>query len=187
MKLEALSGMQNLPTWLRIAINHYGYITLIVLPAAVIALLLGIGGYNTLDLVVVAVLAIVVVAIWSRIHARQSPNAPRTTEALTEKIEQNGKYAMVALESEFCLSSTTVGARLSELEAAHPDKFQIFSLSIFKDPGKRLFEQYKAKVTPTYVLLDPHGKVVMDWPLVLPVEKVTYAVTQELKGQQGAQ
>jgi thioredoxin-related protein len=92
---------------------------------------------------------------------------------------------MVALESEFCLSSTTVGARLSALEAAHPDKFQIYALSIFKEPGKRLFKQYKGRVTPTYVLLDPRGKVVMNWPLVLPVEKVSYAVTQEIKGQRG--
>jgi hypothetical protein len=40
MKLEALSGMQNLPTWLRLAINHYGYITLVALPAVIVALLL---------------------------------------------------------------------------------------------------------------------------------------------------
>jgi thioredoxin-related protein len=171
--------MEKLPTPLRILINQYGFVTVPIVPLLILGIILGQNGWSFTDAAIMgAVLALIVVWWWTQ-HARQSANAPASTPSLLNEIGQSGKYAMLAFESEYCISSTTVGRRLSELESTHPDKFQIYELSIFKEPGKDLFKQYDGKVTPTYVLLNPEGQVMMEWPLVLPVERVTYALKQQ--------
>jgi thioredoxin-related protein len=178
-----MERMIDLPDWLRIPINRYGFILFVLMPAVIIALLLGIGGYTLVDAAIIVLMAVGVYALWWKIHARETPNIPNTSDSFMESLQRNGKYAMLAFESEFCLSSSNVGSRLAELEKEYPERFQIYALSIFKNPGKEMYDWYRCRVTPTYILLDPNGKVVMDWPLVLPVERVSYAVSQQLTGQ----
>jgi thioredoxin-related protein len=168
--------MQRLPDPILIPLNRYGYLTLPAIPLLIVLLLLGRDGFSLVDLGIIGAAVLLLVVFWSRTHARQSPNALENRDTLMSTIEETGKYALLAFESEFCLSSTTVGKRLMELEMAHPEKFQIYSFSILSAPGKELFKEMNGRVTPTYVLLDTKGKVVMDWPLVLPVERVVYEV-----------
>jgi thioredoxin-related protein len=171
--------MERLPTPLRILINQYGFITVPIVPVLLLAVILGQNGWTVTDVAILAAVMLAIFVWWWTQHAHQSTNAPASTPSLLNEIERSGKYAMLAFESEFCISSTTVGKRLSELETAYPNKFQIYELSIFKDPGKDLFKQYIGRVTPTYVLLNPEGQVMMEWPLVLPVERVAYALKQQ--------
>ncbi len=170
--------MSKLLYRLFVIINQYGFLSVPVPALILLAVILGLDGYTLGDGFVIGAAAATLALFWWRFHARQTANVPDNTDALQETINQNGKYALLAFESEFCLSSTTVGQRLAKLETMYPEKFQIYSLSVRKDPGKELFQQYEGRVTPTYVLLDPEGKEVMNWPLVLPVDRVTYAVTQ---------
>lgn len=177
-----MQGMEKLPTPLRVFINHYGFLSVPLIPLAILAYFLSRNGWDVTDGIILIAAVALFFVWWLTQHARQSANAPVDTPTLLNEIGQSGKYAMLAFESEFCISSTTVGKRLSELETAHPDTFQIYEISILKDPGKDLFKQYEGKVTPTYVLLNPEGKVMMEWPLVLPVERVTYALKQQETG-----
>jgi len=173
--------MIRLPRLLLIPINYFGWITIPVAVVIVVGALLGLDGFSAFDAVIVICLILVSGLLWWRYHARQSFNAPQNSQAVKDEIRQTGKYAMIAFQSEFCLSSTNVGQRLKALEDSYPAKFQIYELSILKDPGRELFQEYGGRVTPTYVLLDPRGHVVMDWPLVLPVERVAYTVSSGRK------
>jgi hypothetical protein len=170
--------MSKLPGFLRIPVNQYGFIVFPGLLFIGVAFGLGTDGYTWLDAAIIAAFAVLLVGLWWRFHARQSANVPDSSEALLQSITQSGKFAMLAFESEFCLSSTTLGMKLSELEKKHPEQFQVYALSVLKDPGRELFKQFQGRVTPTYVLLDGSGQVVMDFPLILPVERVIYAVNQ---------
>ena len=174
-----LQMMDRLPTPLRVFFNQYGYISLPLLPFVALIIALIAYGFSLLSLVILMVVLLGLIAFWVLTHARQTPNAPHSKMSLLEEIKSSGKFAMLAFESEFCLSSTRVGQQLSELEEHYPKQFQVYSLSVLKDPGKDLFKQYRGRVTPTYVLLDTQGKVVMDWPLVLPVERISYEVKRQ--------
>lgn len=171
--------MQRLPLPLRLLVNHYAFIFLPLIPLAILVAILGQNGWSVVDLVILAIAVTAFVLYWATQHARQSDNVPANPQTLMTEIEQSGKYAMLAFESEFCFASTQVGKQLNQLEETYPDKFQIYKISILDDPGKDLFKQYEGKVTPTYVLLNPQGQVMMDWPLVLPVERVSYALKQQ--------
>jgi thioredoxin-related protein len=181
-----MQNMQRLPDWLRIPLNQYGFLTVPLVPVFLIVVLLGLDGFSVTDFVIIGLVLVLLGILWSRTHARQTTNVPTSNEDLMQSIKSSGKYAMLALESEYCLSSTNVGKRLIDLETSYPNDFQIYALSIFKTPGKELYESYKCRVTPTYVLIDPEGKVVMEYPLVLPVERVSYAITQKLENQSSA-
>jgi thioredoxin-related protein len=172
--------MDKLPRPLLFVFSWYPFITFPIMASAAILIVVGLDGFSAADFGILGALLVALIGLaifWRLSHARQSDNVPETTEALMDTINQNGKYAVVAFESEFCFASTTVGQRLAALESAHPDQFQTYSVSILQDPGKELFERYGLRATPTYVLLDKEGKVVDDFPLVLPVERVIYTVT----------
>jgi hypothetical protein len=174
--------MTKLPYPVMVIVNRFGFISIPVPILLILAIVLGLNGFTATDGLIVVVVAILLVGVWWRFHARQSSNVPEKTETLLETINQSGKYAMIAFCTEFCMSSVNVSSRLAALENEHPDKFQTYTVSILKDPGKDLFKQFEGKVTPTYVLLDPNGKEVMNWPLVLPMDRVSYAVQQSAKG-----
>ena len=174
-----MHSLQKLPTPLRILVNHYGFLTVPLVPLAILVVFLGQNGWSLVDFAILAVVVAAVILWWWTQHARQSQNVPASAPSLLNEIGQSGKYAMLAFESEFCISSTMVGKQLTELETAFPHKFQIYEISILQDPGKQLFKQYEGRVTPTYILLSPEGQVMMDWPLVLPIERVTYALKQQ--------
>jgi thioredoxin-related protein len=171
-----LKTLDRLPTPLRVFFNQYGYISLPLLPFIALIIALVAYGFNLVSLAILVVVLLGLAAFWALTHARQTPNAPQSKFALLDEIKSSGKYAMLAFESEFCLSSTRVGQQLNELEARYPKQFQVYSISVLKEPGKDLFKTYRGRVTPTYVLLDEEGKVLMDWPLVLPVERISYEV-----------
>ncbi len=173
--------MSRLPRPLLIPINWFGFITMPIAGVVVLGLLLGLDGFSVFDAVIIGGLIIVSGLLWWRYHARESFNVPQDSQSVMTEIRETGKYAMIAFQSEFCLSSTQVGQRLKELETNYPAKFQIYEMSILKDPGRELFQGFGGRVTPTYVLLDPRGNVVMDWPLVLPVERVAYTVSSGRK------
>src|SRR5260221_5805022 len=171
-----LQTLDRLPHPLRVFINQYGYISIPLVPLLILIIALGVHGFTLLSLAIIAVTVAALVLFWVYTHARQSPNAPSSNNALMDEIKSSGKFAMLAFESEFCLSSTRIGQQLLDLEKNYPAQFQIYSLSVLQEPGKDLFKEYRGRVTPTYVLLNEQGKVVMNWPLVLPIERIFYEV-----------
>lgn len=170
--------MSKLFNTLFLIVSRFAYPVVTGFVVLVAAALFSQGGFSLVELLILAGLVGAFVVIWWRFHARQSVNVPDNAPDLLTSIRGSGKYAMLAFESEFCISSMTVGQRLAALEAAYPETFHVYSLSIFKTPGKELFEDYKGKSTPTFVLVDPDGKMVMNWPLVLPIEHVNFEITR---------
>lgn len=173
--------MERLPTPLLLAVNRYGYLSLLLLPALILVLLFGIEGYTTFELIVALAIGIAVVSFWWLTHARQTPNVPNSTPRFLDLIRQRQQYTVLALESELCLSSTQVGKQLEALEKAYPERFQLYALSIFQEPGREMYKEFEGRFTPTYVLLNPKGEVLMNFPLVLPVERVIYAVENQAR------
>ncbi|HVO41621.1 MAG TPA: hypothetical protein VMT34_03305 [Aggregatilineales bacterium] len=169
------SLFKRLPDWMIPLVNLYALPSLAVL----FALLVIFGGLTPIRTVILVVGLGALFVFWLVAHARQSDNVPETPVGVLEKLSAEGKFAVIAFESEFCLASTLVGQRLADLEKAHPGKIQVYSLSVLQDPGKTLFRDFKGRVTPTFVLLSPSGKVLDDWPLVLPIERVSYALSEQ--------
>src|SRR5215813_2239056 len=155
-----------------LVVSRFAYLVVSIPIILGAALLFARDGFALPELLMLAALVGVAIVVWAVFHARQSANVPDNALALLDSIRKSGKYAMLAFESEFCISSMTVGQRLTALETAYPDTFQVYSLSIFKTPGKELFEDYQGRTTPTFVLVAPNGEIVMNWPLVLPIEHV---------------
>src|SRR5260221_6553712 len=171
--------MHKVFNFLYMLVNRFGFPLISALIILGTGLFFSRDGFSPAELLILAVLIVAASVIWALAHARQSANVPDESSALFEQIHNSGKYAMLAFESEFCISSTTVGHRLAALEATYPDTFQLYSLSIFKTPGKELFEEYKGRATPTFVLVDPDGKMVMNWPLILPIDHVNYEINRK--------
>lgn len=164
---------------LYLIVSRFGYPIVTSFLVLVGALLSGRDGYSAIEILILAALVGVAIVIWALFHARQSANVPDNAPALFANVRGSGKYAMLAFESEFCIASMSVGKRLAALETTYPDTFQLYSLSVFKSPGKELFEKYKGRTTPTFVLIDPDGEMVMNWPLILPIEHVSYEIQRK--------
>ena len=158
--------------------SFHSFLATLIAGTVLVAVLLGLNGFSLADGLIVAGLVVAAALLWGRLHARQSAGLPTSSSEFLHTLSHERKYSLLAFESEFCLASVGVGKQLRDLEAAHPDRFQMYCLSVHQDPGKTLFQRYDGMVTPTYVLLSPDGDVVMEWPLVLPIQRVTYAVTR---------
>src|SRR5437868_14289317 len=117
--------MDGLPTPLSVFFNQNGYISLPLLTFIALIVALSARGSNLLSLVILGVVLLGLAVFWALTHARQTPNAPQSKMSLLEEIKSSGKFAMLAFESEFCLSSTRVGQQLSELESHYPKQFQV--------------------------------------------------------------
>src|SRR5258708_21774365 len=117
-----MHSLQKLPTPLRILINHYGFLTAPLVPLAILAVFLGQNGWSLVDFAILAVVVAAVILWWWTQHARQSQNMPASALSLINEIEQSGKYAMLAFESEFCIDRKS-----TRLNSSH----QIISYAVF--------------------------------------------------------
>ena len=67
--------MQYLPKWLRIPLNHYGFLSVPVIPVVLIVILLGLDGFSLTDYVIIGLVLMLLGILWSRTHARQTADA----------------------------------------------------------------------------------------------------------------
>jgi thioredoxin-related protein len=151
----------------------YGYLFAAAL--IVVAALLLLNTENSLfaNLVIMATIMIALGLIWWLRHPRLKPQALDAAGLLREAISK-GPYVLLAFESEYCGTCMAISGRITQLD--NTKGLKIYRLSVNKEPGRTLFKKYDGRITPTYVLLNDRGEVVQDWPVVLPIDRVLYAV-----------
>jgi thioredoxin-related protein len=153
--------------------------------AVLIVLLLFLAFANSADGLTLADLGILIgltalfVLVWWRFHARPSHNLPVNATALLRAIKHSHKPALIAFESEYCPKCMVLGRQLSRLSDMHLQHMTIYHLSINKEPGRALFQQFDGRITPTYALVDEKGNLIEEWPLILPIDRVVYSVTHQ--------
>ncbi len=162
-------------------VNYYAYPIMAALVVLVSAAVLNSNGVSLLGLGVPVLVVLVFSLIWWRLHARQSADLPTTANDSLPEIWRSQPYTLLAFESEYCPVCMTMARQVSRLEVMPLDSLKIYKVSVNKDPGRNWFEMFDGRATPTYVLLNSEGQVVMDWSLVLPVERILYAVTNNLR------
>ncbi len=157
-------------------LNYYAYLVMAVIIVLLAVALLASDGLSLFDLVVLLGLIAVFGLGWWFLHPQESADLPAAFQTAHES-ERSYPYTLLAFESEYCPICMTMGRQqLTQLEAKQPDSLKIYRVSVNKDPGQSLFRQFDGRATPTYVLLDADHKVLMEWPLVLPIERILYAV-----------
>ncbi len=161
-------------------LNYYAYPIMAGMVVLVSVVLLSSNGMSLPEVGIPVLIVLILSLVWWRLHAHQSADLPATTEAMSAEVWRSQPYTLLAFESEYCPVCMTMERQVSRLEDLQIEALKIFKVSIHKEPGHKWFQQFDGRATPTYVLLNAEGQVVMDWPVVLPVERIHYAVTNKL-------
>jgi len=136
---------------------------------------------NTDSLTMVGILAAIIVVFglaWVGLRARQSDDLPVNATAVMRTIKHHHKPALLVFVSEFSLGSMLLGSSAARLEGSQPKDFKVYRMSINREPGRALFDQFGGRVTPMYVLVDGKGNKVDAWTFVLPKDRVMSEASQ---------
>jgi thioredoxin-related protein len=158
-------------------VNFYGYIVVAVMVVVAALFLLSSDDLYALDLVILAALVIGAGLLWWQFHPRLNVGVPDAADDLRAQIRRSGQHTLLAFESEYCPMCMTIGSRVTQLESV--EGLRVYRLSVNSEPGQTLFREYDGRLTPTYVLLGPHGERLQEWVIALPVERILYAVRQQ--------
>lgn len=160
---------------------RYGYVvmaTSVWLVFSVLMLLLALSTVLDLSvsLTLSAIMAFAAFLIWWQLspHLRRTTPPVPSTEALFNDIRTHQKPTLISLESDYCAYCMTVGKRIHQLE--HEEDLRVIRLSVHTEPGKSLAEQFRLNKTPSYLLMDGDAKLLQEWTIALPVERVRYDV-----------
>jgi len=157
-------------------INIYGYF--LVAGAVVITTVLLLNGdhLGTVDMLILVAVLAVLGAIWWRFHPRLNQIKPEQAPTFRDQLNNSATYSLLAFESEYCPFCMTIGGQVERLQ--NVDGLTVYRLSVTKEPGQSLYRDLDGRLTPTYFLLDRRGKLVQEWPIVLPVERIVYEVNR---------
>jgi thioredoxin-related protein len=164
-------------------IDHFFYPILVVIVVLVAYAALNADGLSLGDAAILLALIAIFAVLWWRFHLRQSKNLPVNATAMLREIKHTHKHVLLAFESEYCPKCMAMGGQVARLEKSQPKDLKIYRVSVNREPGRTLFVQFDGRITPTYVLLDPKGNLVNEWPLVLPAQRVLYAVNHRQEQQ----
>ncbi len=160
-------------------VSRFSYVIFSVLILLIVLIALNVDGLSLGDLGILIVLIAVFGLIWWRLHARESDDLPVNATALLRAAKHSHKHALLVFESEFSLFSMIFGVSAARLEATQPKDFNVYRVSVIKEPGRTLFSQFEGRLTPAYVLIDPKGNKVGEWTFALPTERVKNAITSQ--------
>lgn len=160
-------------------LNYFSYLMPV---AALIALVLFFGLNNQqidpIDLVAVAAVVVGAVLLYPIVKPKKTSVEGQTPSSVLDTIQNGGNYTLIAFESDYCASCMTMDSRISGLEAEPPEGLNIMRLIIQREPGRELFKKFDGRMTPTYMLFDKQGKLMEEWVLALPMQRVLYAIRQ---------
>lgn len=157
------------------------YVFLAVAVLLVAAVLLGGDGFSLIDVLVLAALVVFAIGLQRIARPVQSADVPDTAEALEAQLAQSDRLTLLAFESEYCPSCMATNPMVLKLEESNNPALRVIRLTIQHEPGKTLFKKYDGRLTPTFVLLDRRGNLMMDWLLTLPVNRVLFEANQVLR------
>jgi hypothetical protein len=140
------------------------------------AMLFGGDGWNGGEILTIVALGLVGVATWWVLKFRPTPDVPDSAAVLESTLRASRQYTLLAFESEYCPICTASDVYVRRLEAIAEPGLTVLRLSVQREPGRTLFKQHDGRLTPAFVLLGPDGKAVQDWLIVLPIDRVLFAV-----------
>src|SRR5204862_823777 len=136
-------------------IDHFFYpILAVVVMLIAYAVLNNADGLSIGDAAILLALVAIFALLWWRFHLRESKNLPVNATAFMREIKHSHKHTLLAFESEFCPKCMTLSGQVKRLEKSHPKDLRIYRVSVNKEPGRSLFNQFDGRITPTYVLVD---------------------------------
>lgn len=158
-------------------VNIYGYFFVTATILGVAFVLLTADNLSWLEVALICGVAILMAAVWMRFRPKIEHRAAANSTQFMEQVRELGKqYTLVTLESDYCPLCMSTGDRVMQLK--NVENLQIRRFSIHDQPGKGIFAEIDGRATPTYVLYDDKGKVVQEWVMVLPIERILYQVRQ---------
>jgi thiol-disulfide isomerase/thioredoxin len=161
--------------------NHYTYVVVVVGVLLFAASYLGSDGFTWMDVALMAAILVLAIAIQRAARPIQTTNLPDQAEALTEQLTHSDRLTLLAFESEYCPTCMVTNPTLLKLEEANDPALRVVRLNIQNELGMSMFKKYDGRMTPTFVLLDKRGNVLMDWILTLPVNRVLFEVKQAMR------
>lgn len=169
--------LKRIPPQIRLP-SRYSYVVASALILLAALLLLNQDRHlSGVDVALIAGLAAILALIWQRGHPRIDSGMLAAEGDVLRDIKRSGQFSLLAFESEYCAMCLVAGPRIEQLEKV--DGLNVYRLSVNSEPGQSLFRQVDGRLTPTYILVDPHGNYVQEWILVLPIERILYAVRQQ--------
>jgi len=176
----------------RLIFNRYGYITMAIMLWTMLSAIMVMLALNTdldlnVSLALSAMLAFAAFLIWWQLspHLRRATPPASSVEALFNDIRTHQKPTLISLESDYCGYCMTIGKRIHQLE--HEEGLRVVRLSVHTEPGKSLAEQFRLDATPTYLLLDGDARLLQEWTIALPVERVRYDVRRQTAVREAVQ
>ncbi|GAB4545770.1 MAG: hypothetical protein OHK0023_04540 [Anaerolineae bacterium] len=158
-------------------INVYGYFFVAAAILSVAFILLTVDDLSWLEVALVCGLAILMAGLWMRFRPKVEHRTAASSAEFIDQLRDLGKqYTLVTLESDYCPLCMATGDRITQLDGI--ENLQIRRLSIHDQPGKGIFQDIDGRATPTYVLYDEQGKVLQEWVMFLPIERILYQVRQ---------
>jgi thiol-disulfide isomerase/thioredoxin len=176
----------------RLVFNRYGYVTMATMLWMMLSAMMIVLALNTdLDLSVAlassATLALAAFLLWWQLspHLRRATPPASSLEALFDDVRAHQKPTLISLESDYCGYCMTIGKRIHQLE--REEGLRVVRLSVHTEPGKSLAEQFRLHATPAYLLLDSDAKLLQEWTIALPVERVRYDVRRQTAAYKAVQ
>jgi thioredoxin-related protein len=160
-------------------VYHYSYPILAAIVVLIAFVLLNTDGLSLLELVILAVVIGLFVLVWWLFRTRQRKDTPVNATALLRAVKHSHKPALLVFESEFCVTSMLLKRQGAFLERMRPRPLEVYRISVNREPGRTLFKQYDGRITPTYLLIDPQGNVIVRSALVLRKDSVMYNTTRQ--------
>jgi len=175
--LRTIAKLPRAVFWL----NHYTYVVVAVLIMITAAVLLGVDGFTWVDVILMGAIVGLAVVIQRAARPVQSADVPDQLEMLEAQLANSDRLTLLAFESEYCPTCMVTNPMLLKLEESGDPALRVMRLSIQHEPGLSLFKKFDGRMTPTFVLLDRRGNVLMDWLLTLPVNRVLFEVKQAVR------
>jgi thioredoxin-related protein len=160
-------------------VYHYSYLILAAIVVLIAFALLNSDGLTLLELVILAAVIGLFVLVWWLFRTRQRKDTPVNATALLRAVKHSHKPALLVFESEFCVTSMLLKRQGSFLERMRPRPLEVYRVSVNREPGRALFKQYDGRITPTYILIDPQGNVIVRSALVLRKDSIMYNTTRQ--------
>jgi thiol-disulfide isomerase/thioredoxin len=157
-------------------LSYRSYIVLLVIVFTPLLIGLGWNGFRTVEIVFLVALFIGMLIFW---RVRQTKGTPdMDTLSTVQRALRNGeRYTLVQLYSPRCAGCVAVKPFVERLEEEDSDRLQVLKLDIEKAPGSELKPEH-VSFTPTFLLYDPHGKLVKETYLIVDRNKILYEIDQ---------
>ena len=161
--------------------NHYTYVVVAIIVFIASALILGSDGFALIDVMLMALVVTLSIVIQRVARPLQTAGLPDQAETLVHQLSHSDRATLLAFESEYCPTCMITNPMLLKLEQSNDPTLRVVRVNIQNELGMNLFKHFDGRMTPTFVLLDKRGKVVMDWILTLPVNRVLFEVKQAMR------